>query len=829
MGTTLTISVGQSINSSIDYLGDHDWYAINLTAGQAVDVTVTGITLADPYLNIMNSSGTIIYSNDDIVDGVNRNSEVKFSPTYTGTYYIDASAWKDPNAPADGYTGTGTYTVAVQPYTPPPLGTNDQIAQELISGYWGGDVHHWNVKQGGTLTVDIHTLTTAEQTLALAALQEWTDIIGVNFAQVTSGAQIVFSDGGDTTGKSPVAQTNANWSNGITTSANVDISSSWVTSYGSTLDSYSFQTYIHEIGHALGLGHSGNYNETARYPYDATFQNDSWATSIMSYFSQTDNTYFGNKGFSQVYAVTPMPADILAMQQLYGLSTTTRTGDTIYGDHSNAGGIYNAQLYPDVAYTIYDSGGNNTIDYSLSSANQVINLNPETFSNVDGYVGNLEIARGVLVQTAIGGSGNDTLIANSANDVLTGGPGADTLQGGAGNDTFKDTEANHSGDTITNFHPGDVILFTDATPGSFTFSLSGNTLTYTGGSMTINGVIGDKFTASAAASGGVQLTEAHAVANDFNGNGSSDILWRNDSGYLTDWLSTANGGFVSNNINAGSGAVDNNWKIAGVGDFNGDGHSDILWQNSTTGAVTEWLGTSNGGFTSNQAIAGSNGLGSGWQIAGVGDFNGDGISDVLWRNTTTGYVTEWLGTSNGSFVTNNAAGTGAAGTGWQIVGTGDFNGDGISDILWRNTATGYLTEWLGTNSGSFAPNSGAGTGAADNSWQIVGTGDFNGDGISDILWRNTTSGYVTEWLGTSSGSFTPNPSAGTGAADPGWQIVGIGDFNADGHSDILWRNTTTGYVTEWLGTTNGSFISNQANAGTGAADTSWHVQDTLFG
>ena len=314
---------------------------------------------------------------------------------------------------------SGSAGTALQTAT---LATMDQIANELTTGYWNGDRHQWNVTQGGTLTVDITGLNADEKTLARAALQEWSDLIGIHFQEVAGGAQITFNDAEDSTGG--VAQTMSLWSNGYMTSATIQISSSWVTDYGPSLNSYSYQTYVHEIGHALGLGHPGNYNQDATYPTDALFTNDSWATSVMSYFSQHDNT---TTGFTENYAVTPMQADILAMQQLYGLSSTDHAGDTVYGYHSNAGGVYDASAYPSVALTIYDSDGNDTLDYSGATANQTINLNAETFSNVDGYYGNLAIARGVVIENAIGGAGADTIIQNAANNILSGGAGNDIL------------------------------------------------------------------------------------------------------------------------------------------------------------------------------------------------------------------------------------------------------------------------------------------------------------------------------------------------------------------------------------------------------------------
>ena len=77
----------------------------------------------------------------------------------------------------------------------------------------------------------------------------------------------------------------------------VNVDATWLADYGTALNGYAFQTYVHEIGHALGLGHAGNYNGEANYPYDASFANDSWAVSVMSYYDQTESSYYSNLGF----------------------------------------------------------------------------------------------------------------------------------------------------------------------------------------------------------------------------------------------------------------------------------------------------------------------------------------------------------------------------------------------------------------------------------------------------------------------------------------------------------------------------------------------------
>ena len=113
--TTRTITVGGSVSDSLEVVNDHDWIKIQLTAGQSVSVLLDGLTLVDPYLRIYNSSGVLLYENDDIVVGSNRDSELAFTATYTGTYYIDVGAWVPPPESPDYPGYTGTYTLSVSP------------------------------------------------------------------------------------------------------------------------------------------------------------------------------------------------------------------------------------------------------------------------------------------------------------------------------------------------------------------------------------------------------------------------------------------------------------------------------------------------------------------------------------------------------------------------------------------------------------------------------------------------------------------------------------------------------------------------------------------
>jgi hypothetical protein len=294
------------------------------------------------------------------------------------------------------------------------------------------------------------------------------------------------------------------------------------------------------------------------------------------------------------------------------------------------------------------------------------------------------------------------------------------------------------------------------------------------------------------------------ISHDFNGDGKSDIVWRDTSGDVAIWLMNGAQVLQAGGVGTAPAAV---WSIVGQRDFNGNGMADLLWRD-TSGDVAIW-------FMNGTQVTQSAGVGNVptvWSVVGTGDFNGDGIGDILWQDTS-GDVAIWL--MNGAQITQVAGVGNAPPSVWKIVGTGDFNGDGKRDILWQDSS-GDVAIWF-MNGTQVAQAAGVGN-APPSVWKIVGTGDFNGDGKSDILWQDT-SGNVAIWLMDGS---QITQSTGVGSAPLSvWSIVETGDFNGDGNSDILWQDKS-GDIAIWF--MNGAQVAQAVGVGN-IPSTVWSIQN----
>lgn len=366
-----------------------------------------------------------------------------------------------------------------------PIWTNDQIIQQLDGGVaWTGStityafptvaaaMYSWDNSE----VTGFRAVSSAEKPAILLALQTWDDLIAPNFAlttQVTSNIEFAYSSTGVDYAHSYFPDAGSVWFNSRFTSDINDLTSPPVGSYG-------FSTYIHEIGHALGMDHMGDYNG-GDVITPSSFQ-DSAVYTTMSYFGP-NGPYFSaliaqadwKNAFGEFDPQTPMIADVLAIQAMYGVSTTTRTGNTVYGFNTNITGttaaIYDFNQNRGPVITLFDSSGTDTLDLSGYSSNSTIDLREGQLSSANTMTNNIGIAYGTVIEDAIGGSGSDIITGNSAANWLRGGAGNDNLAGDAGNDTLE----GGSGNDVLNGGAGDDTVVFAGTFATYTVTfLSGS-------------------------------------------------------------------------------------------------------------------------------------------------------------------------------------------------------------------------------------------------------------------------------------------------------------------------------------------------------------------
>ncbi|WP_237368528.1 M10 family metallopeptidase C-terminal domain-containing protein [Rhizobium sp. SL42] len=679
--------------------------------------------------------------------------------------------------------------------------TDEQVLDQLNSGsrWTSSTITYafpttiWSMYSDGE--AGFSGLNATQQARAVLAINLWDDLIEPSFVRVDAGNSEYHSDVEFANFKSTLDYAYAYYP-GI---GSVWFNSAYNASYGTDdlvtprIGNHGFATFVHEIGHAIGLEHMGDYNGTADQP--SSYQ-DSTVYSIMSYFGPSWGTgkvngqglvawadWVGADG--KLYSPqTPMMNDIMAIQRIYGADTTTRTGDTVYGFGSNVIGatasIYNFSKNLNPILCIWDANGNDTLNLSGWSAASTVNLAPGTFSSGNSMTLNISIARGAWIENAITGAGNDRISGNelanrleagsgndvinglAGNDILLGGNGDDTLNGGEGADEMSGGAGN---DSYVVDDIGDVVVETSAVgtdtirttlssyvlgnwievliqTGAVTWTATGNVLANTiqggGGENTLYGEAGDDRLIGGAQS---DILDG-GTGNDAMSGGAGDDIYFVDSAkdVITEAL---NGGVDTVRVTASSftlSAYVDNLDYVGSGAFKGIGSADA--NRMTGGAGADVLD----GAAGNDFLYG--GLGNDSLVGGIGNdlLDGEGGADKMaggvgndsyYVDNIGDVVTELVSAGTDTVFTTLAAYTlGAHVENLTFDGTGGFVGTG-------NTLANVLTGGAGDDILSGLDGNDRLSGGEGNDTLIGGTGADTiegGDGDDFVyfgdLWAN---------------------------------------------------------------------------------------------
>ncbi|WP_390915618.1 hypothetical protein [Pseudosulfitobacter sp. SM2401] len=445
--TPYTMDVGDTFSGSISSSGEQDWVAVTFEAGQYINITQTGAGLSDPYLRLYDSNGAQVAFNDDANGSLN--SEITYQVTTSGTYYVAGGAYG---------TNTGTYSLTVEDVPPPPpsnpldaIDWGSKLASNSVDVYFGTNGY----SAAGMTSEGFNAYQQAQFEAVFDLIEE---VSGLTFNIVNTAAAADFKlimDSNEFAASAGGFMNPPGYASGADAGVGAFNQNFMGSAAGGAMDKGGLGWYVivHELMHGLGLAHPhdtggnsvGNDSTVMDGVSSSSDTGDYYLNqghyTMMSYNWQFSEGPVGTIGDPNLWgmAAGPMGFDIAVLQAKYGANLTHNSGSNTYvlGDVHGSGAHWKS---------IWDTGSIDTMRYN-GTKDATIDLRAATLeqdyngggfvSAVAGVAGGYTIANGVVIETGVGGKGDDAIFGNAADNMLIGGLGSDTINGDEGNDTIR--------------------------------------------------------------------------------------------------------------------------------------------------------------------------------------------------------------------------------------------------------------------------------------------------------------------------------------------------------------------------------------------------------
>jgi hypothetical protein len=237
------------------------------------------------------------------------------------------------------------------------------------------------------------------------------------------------------------------------------------------------------------------------------------------------------------------------------------------------------------------------------------------------------------------------------------------------------------------------------------------------------------------------------------------------------------------------------WNVAAAAGFDTHGAAALVYQNERAQAAVQYGGQKPGAEAQWRWLT-SSGY-PGWRVVAAADFDANGVPDVIWQNqasrvVSVHYYRGFVPSLDIGWAFLNAAGV----PGWHVTAAADFDGNGVPDLIWQNDTTRQVTvNYYGGKGGSGYQGWAYLSSMGDPGWTVAGAGDFDGNGVPDLVWQNDNTREVTiHYYGGARGAIELKSAWLDRTGKPGWTVVAVTDYDGNGVPDLVWQNDATGQV-----------------------------------